>query len=149
MFLELKMEALLQITLSFSIYLGSLLRSVARAIHTHCGIHVVFISWYWIVDFSISMDAETVIDAPLLDIYVFFLYHFGYHCLGASISEFHRIICCLPKMVSSFFSLSYGFHWKWLDRARTSSMADIENTNFHPNNQKRSIWCALWWKLFV
>lgn len=31
---------------------------------------------YSIVDFSISMDAETVIDAPLLDIYVFFLYHF-------------------------------------------------------------------------
>lgn len=31
------------------------------------------------MDFSISLDAETVIDAPLLDIYVFFLCH-GYYC---------------------------------------------------------------------
>lgn len=43
---------------------------------------------YSILDFSISMDAETVIDAPLLDIYVLFLYHIICYCLGL-ILRFH------------------------------------------------------------
>lgn len=64
------MEALLQITLSFSIYLGLLLCYVTFCCAARAFACFLF-GVYSIVDFSISMDAETVIDAPLLDIYVF------------------------------------------------------------------------------
>lgn len=44
---------------------------------------------YWIGWIScIAMDAETVIDVPLRDIYVFGLYHLGCHCLADL--ELHR-----------------------------------------------------------
>lgn len=66
------MEALLQITLSFSIYLGSL--CVTFPVARLC--LFLFRRYIQFVDFIISMDGEAVIDAPLLDIYVLFLYHF-------------------------------------------------------------------------
>lgn len=119
------MEALLQIMLSFSIYLGLLLffcllllllRSVARRFARF------LFGVYSIVDFSISMDAETVIDAPLLDIYVFVLvYHFSVQSIVCAHLELH-------------FILSWGFHFqsvlRWIE-ARERAHCESKRTKYN------------------
>ena len=137
------MEALLQIMLSFSIYLGLLfcfffllllLRSVARRFA--CFLFGV----YSIVDFSISMDAETVIDAPLLDIYVFvFVYHFSVQSIVCAHLELH-------------FILSWGFHFKsvfrWIEEREKEERAHCQSKRTKYNfiytiTTTKGIWCAI------
>lgn len=104
-----------------------------RLVIMFCCFRWVFISPDWIVDFSISLDAETVIDAPLLDIYVFFLCH-GYYCSN----EFGRRLILVLNLSGFVFHSPFVLKLSVISQHNRTLYTAIRNIIFYLNNNSNN-----------